>query len=186
MKFSPGQNYNNDRWKCIVPEELHELQKQGTVQLSFSYNPHDQYDLAKYGGVSRFNLFKGKLRTIFSEAIPTDIAQYTGNIEISKKGRLHFHGVLNILDEVLFYLYSIPRLQSAGSYEIDTIEDIVKWKEYCEKQEDYWSEYNPLIQPRIDNLDSKIVFEADTQINRRRMKHKSNMTDIRDYINTSP
>lgn len=54
--------------------------------------------------------------------------------ELSRMGRLHFHGVITIDKIIEFYLYDLHKLKDAGTFEIDTIQDIVKWNEYVYKQ----------------------------------------------------
>lgn len=58
-------------------------------------------------------------------------------LEISKKGRLHFHGTISWPNrETLlhFFLDSIHTLTKCNTYEVDTITDIQKWNTYITKQ----------------------------------------------------
>lgn len=61
------------------------------------------------------------------------------SIEISKLGRLHFHGTLQISSLWKFYYYDVPFLCKEGSFEIDTIKSIDEWQAYVDKNKDEMS-----------------------------------------------
>lgn len=62
-------------------------------------------------------------------------AYYELHLEVSKAGRLHYHGIITPRDE-LDFLLSVPnKFKKLGFYEIDTIDDISIWKEYYTKQD---------------------------------------------------
>lgn len=63
----------------------------------------------------------------------------TGHVylEISPHGRLHFHGVIGILDRYTFYRDMVPQLEDSYTIEIDTIKDEDVWKTYCMKQQEF-------------------------------------------------
>lgn len=58
-------------------------------------------------------------------------------VEISPHGRVHFHGVIGILDRWEFYLNLVPRIEDRYTIEIDTIKDENVWLKYCQKQQEY-------------------------------------------------
>lgn len=55
------------------------------------------------------------------------------SVEISKLGRLHFHGTLTVHKSWQFYYYDVPMLCKEGSFEIDTIGKIDEWQTYIDK-----------------------------------------------------
>lgn len=65
-------------------------------------------------------------------------AEFELYVEVSLKGRLHFHGKVNPKDTLNFLLYGVKILESFGIYEIDTIEDMKTWKKYYMKDQKYW------------------------------------------------
>lgn len=59
-------------------------------------------------------------------------------MEISKGGRLHFHGYIVFKDILSFFLHNVERLQNNFTYEIDEINDLGKWHYYTIKQSHMW------------------------------------------------
>lgn len=58
-------------------------------------------------------------------------------VEVSPHGRIHFHGVLGILDRLDFYVNMVPKIEDAYTIEMDTIKDEAIWKDYCQKQQEW-------------------------------------------------
>jgi len=116
----------SDPHVCMDPEKVEK-----NVVYSFTINPNDanQY-FEKTDRLGRFrdNLY-GKLLLNLAP-----YAKYDIYIEISKKGRLHGHGTIEIIDILNFYLKSIPYLMDFCSYEMDTIASPEVWLKYCTKQ----------------------------------------------------
>lgn len=69
---------------------------------------------------------------LFKHVMP--YAEYKLNVEISRSGRLHMHGVIKFLSIKDFFLYSIYKLMNRAQIEIDTIEDMETWTIYMHKQ----------------------------------------------------
>lgn len=66
-------------------------------------------------------------------------------IEVSKKGRWHFHGFIKIIDRLRFSIYAAPKLCEYGASKMDilhTTDDYAKWLIYCNKQQ---NEMNDLL-----------------------------------------
>jgi len=57
-------------------------------------------------------------------------------VEISKLGRLHFHGTIKISTLWKFYYYDVPKLMKDGAFEIDTISKYEEWMAYVDKNKD--------------------------------------------------
>lgn len=55
--------------------------------------------------------------------------------EFGAYGRWHFHGTIYIKDILKFYVYDLPVLRRHGALEIDTIEDMDEWNDYCLKEQ---------------------------------------------------
>lgn len=76
----------------------------------------------------------------YENSIQTYIYPYVSDYlfvpEISKKGRVHLHGYLKFSDVFLFHLNSIHNLNSIMIVDIDTIDDMIKWKEYIYKDKE--------------------------------------------------
>lgn len=65
---------------------------------------------------------------------------YDLKIEVSCMGKLHMHGVIRIHKVMLFYIYTLQKLQDVATYEIDTKDDTDYWPAYCTKQSDLHKE----------------------------------------------
>lgn len=65
-------------------------------------------------------------------------ARFELYVEVSLRGRLHFHGLIQSKDTLNFHLYGVKLLESFGVYEIDTISDMDHWKKYYMKDQKYW------------------------------------------------
>jgi len=94
--------------------------------------------------------------------------------EISKTGRLHFHGVIKMNDIWQTYFYFLPRLRAYGNIEIDSIrlisddtecmegdtDDMAKWWAYCTKMYHMWpvkiNHYMDNIQVEIEVKGAKV------------------------------
>lgn len=79
-------------------------------------------------------------------------AQYQLYQEVSRTGRLHWHGYLLFTEYeqiTSFYVHDVHRLEMRSKIEVDTIKDLNKWEEYIQKQRRIMSGY----------LDNKIVEE---------------------------
>lgn len=126
-----------DRWKCPKPETIREAE-----WLAFSYNPKDQPML---NPTNRVDPFTDHLKTWHTEEIAffnrLKYCEIECRLEVSSQGRLHVHGRIAVKDIVRFFTVDIRRLQARGTYEIDTIQDPVKWDQYCRKQSENMSEF---------------------------------------------
>lgn len=62
-------------------------------------------------------------------------ADYDIYTEISRKGRIHCHGVIRITDYIKYYVQYARKLDRLDSMnvDLDTISDMDKWLEYCRK-----------------------------------------------------
>jgi len=54
-------------------------------------------------------------------------------MEISSRGRLHYHGRINIVN-IISFICALRMISLHGTYEIDTIKDKEIWDNYCVKQ----------------------------------------------------
>lgn len=114
------------------------------VTYAFTYNPSDKHQY--FGQSNRLNKCVADLDTImFYKSMRYEIYP-----ELSRKGRIHFHGYV-IFDEIVdSYMYSIPFLLKHGTVVIKQIDDSVTWMQYCCKQYKFheWCNYQ-LIQTPI-------------------------------------
>lgn len=61
--------------------------------------------------------------------------------EISPTGRLHYHGVLTVIDTVMFLWHDVQIIREHAQCEIDTIADTKVWEEYITKQKHLMEKY---------------------------------------------
>lgn len=134
------KNQKKPKYGCPEPEYIKEGQ-----DYSFTMNPLIQYfddpirrlkvfiETKKF--LSKFTCIQGVLYN-----------------EVSRNGRLHFHGTINIKSSYEFFVYCVPQLQAYCTYEIDELNHPEIWYKYCIKQSCIWGtvprllfEYTPTI-----------------------------------------
>lgn len=121
----------DSKFKIIKPEEC-----LPNILYSFSYNPESQPTVQRFYNISLkcFESWSQEIYEIFTSLRNCTIRTY---MEISKAGRLHFHGYIKIQDIVNFYFYDLKKLKHYGTFEIDFINDPLKWDLYIKKQKPY-------------------------------------------------
>lgn len=122
-------------YSCLKPE----LIVRG-IEYSFSYNPEDQPKFEQF--------YKVKLDTLKSWSeyyaklfLSLKYASIYCVMEISSKGRFHYHGTISIDDIARFIINDLAKLRHYGTYEIDIINDKDKWDKYVHKQQDFMEKY---------------------------------------------
>jgi len=107
---------------------------------SFSFNPQSQPLFERFYNVKLNTLssWSNEQYEIFKNLkhCSVQICQ-----ESSSRGRLHFHGYIQIHNIIPFYLNTIKHLSHYGTYEIDEINDKDKWDTYVYKQQDIMKPY---------------------------------------------
>lgn len=61
--------------------------------------------------------------------------------ELSPTGRLHYHGVLTVIDTIQFLWHDVQIIREHAQCEIDTIKEMKVWEEYISKQYHLMKEY---------------------------------------------
>ena len=100
------------------------------IDYAFSYNPESQPGSYSSDRLQKWWIEMAKLFGSF-KASTVNLS-----VEISKLGRLHFHGTIKISSLWKFYYYDVPKLMSDGSFEIDTINKHDEWMAYVDKNKD--------------------------------------------------
>lgn len=124
MTHNSSFNKNN-----ILEPKLVEINKEYT----FTLNPSDKY---QYWDNTMDDRIKKSvdhcnkiLRTYGSMKVKL-------HMDFSRTGRIHWHGTIRFPSTEsikIFYLKYFHELQEEHQIEMDTIEDIEKWNEYCTK-----------------------------------------------------
>lgn len=117
---------SNAKCTFLKPENIVE----GTI-YAFTYNPSTQ-PYRDGIGPNPIKFWWDNIVDEFNEYKYCELMLYP---EISSMGRLHFHGVIIILDTAKFYYYTVPEMVKNASIEMDTVKDELVWYEYCTKQE---------------------------------------------------
>lgn len=121
--------FKNNNKNNIVSPELIEV---GT-QYSFNFSPSD--DRQFWNNVDRIGSLKTYFTTFILKRSSMHIDAY---MEISRNGRLHFHGTCKFLKQehiIEFFVDHLHYIQNNGIIEIDTISDLDKWLVYCRKSQ---------------------------------------------------
>lgn len=143
--IAPQVFKKHDAHCCLKPEKT-----PSNTPLSISLSPSDKQQY--YENPKRLEVFRSQLygRLLIHVA---PYASYDLYVEISEAGRLHCHGTISIKDVLGFYLYAIPFMRDAMTYEIDTINDMQTWINYCTKGAHMFSDgLNPRITSTKDPL----------------------------------
>lgn len=98
------------------------------VTYAFSYNPSDKHQY--FSQTNRLN----KCIVDLDSILLYKSMKYELYPELSRKGRIHFHGYITFENIIEAYLYAIPHMLKHGTMTIIPIEDSVKWMQYCCKQ----------------------------------------------------
>lgn len=139
MRKKPTDNYkkyNSRRHKVVPPEEM----VVGKT-YSFSYNPVKQpYQMLSKIGNSMVDLitWHNYNDMIFKSMKNCKIRVVP---EISSSRRWHYHGMIEITDVMKFFIEDLYKMNDISSYEIDEINDLEKWSNYCSKQEKIMKPY---------------------------------------------
>lgn len=69
------------------------------------------------------------------KAVRKDVLQVSNNIVlyVERQNRFHFHGYITITNLSTFIFHDIDLLKNIGQLDIDTIDDMDVWLEYCTK-----------------------------------------------------
>lgn len=119
---------NNFKLSVLSPEEV-----DNNKFYTFTFNPRVQPVRSKAGfKCSAFSEWQTDVLRTLRRSVN---AQYNICIELSRGGRLHYHGTIKILNIINFYIQDLPALLEEGMLEIDTIKDDEVWTTYCHKQE---------------------------------------------------
>lgn len=109
-----------EKHKAPSPEDV------DTKQLySFNFNPIKQPKVGQLGS------YLNKIWDEIDGCINCTVQMVP---ELSRLGRLHFHGIVSIDKIMQFYLSDIHKLMKEGTVYIDTIDDLGLWNEYMFKQ----------------------------------------------------
>lgn len=103
------------------------------TDYAFSYNPESQPVSYASDRLQKWWIEMAKLFGSF-KGCTVNI-----KVEISKLGRLHFHGTIKISTLWKFYYYDVPKLMKDGAFEIDTIGKHDEWMAYVDKNKDEMS-----------------------------------------------
>lgn len=102
------------------------------IAYAITINPSDDFQYFKYDDDERLEEFIGYWSARI-QVMRCDLSLHT---EVSKMGRLHFHGIIKFPTIGCirnFYLTDIRKLSLQSMVQITAITDRVKWDEYCTK-----------------------------------------------------
>lgn len=114
---------NNGKPRDIIPkpEDL-----RGDVSYAFSINPESQF----FGDVKRVT----RVINVMRRTLNSDTISYRIYPEVSRTGRIHFHGYLRIWDTGRFYVYLVPELLKIATITLEEIFNDEIWEDYIIKQ----------------------------------------------------
>lgn len=141
MKKTPYDGYNSRAYKAIPPEEM------SNDLMTFTFNPNFTPWDEKIMDITTYH---NDLMDVFGQLKYCKIKLYH---EISSSGKWHLHGFIIITDKMKFTLFDFKILKEHGTFEVDTITDMIKWKEYVFKQRN-------LMIPLLEEY--KIPYEVNT------------------------
>lgn len=119
MTFQKKQNILSP--ELVVPK----------TDYAYTICPND--DFQHWNGEDRVKTFKRYAVNFILKSCPAKLDLW---MEISRTGRLHWHGRINFpsYEHIrLFYIDYIHKFLKDNMVELDTIEDELKWSTYCSK-----------------------------------------------------
>lgn len=117
--------------KCPKPEDITELRF-----YAFTLNPKDQpFNLLRHADIVAFF---DDVRLLISKMHGCELKLV---VEASKKGRLHFHGLIGITNKMWFFFHDIHTLNNYGNFDIEPITEPFMWDLYIYKNRDMMSEW---------------------------------------------
>jgi len=116
---------STSRWTLPAMEHA-----KSNIDYAFSYNPESQP--VSYAS-DRLQKWWIEMAKLFGSLKGCTVNL---SVEISKLGRLHFHGTIKISTLWKFYYYDVPKLMKDGAFEIDTISKYEEWMAYVDKNKD--------------------------------------------------
>jgi len=78
---------------------------------------------------------------LYKDILNKYLNKYELYLEVSPKGRIHYHGTINIKDIIGFLLYVIPQLENTCNVCIKNIDNADEWKTYYSKQQELVRHY---------------------------------------------
>lgn len=136
-------SYGNDPYDCLEPEDM-----QPDTWYAFTINPsnkkqffeHGIKDFYKDGLIMDYqkaasNRLTAQLNETKKQLNKMYNIQYDLRLELSHKGRIHYHGYIKVKDVKIFYLIDIVQLQELFTYSIKDIKDPEIWDQYIKKQD---------------------------------------------------
>lgn len=100
------------------------------TSYAITYNPCDK--IQHFRAHDRLTLCTAEvLEKVFFSMHTFEIVLYP---EISKKGRIHYHGYITVFDKDAFYCHNIHHLMTHGTCVIKAISDKAVWFKYIMKQ----------------------------------------------------
>lgn len=124
--------FANPKHSLIAPEEVNP-----SATYTFTISPREQYTNG-----STNTILKQHLQNILSiiNKLGTHKDYYFKLYpELSKTGRLHYHGIIRISNPFNFFL-NLQKVIDDCTMEIDTIEDPDVWTQYTQKQAHLWKD----------------------------------------------
>lgn len=134
----------------------HAMFKDGDY-ISITMNTRDSL---QYFNFSTQRRLRYAVRVYYNIArLLTNIGTFELRPELSRGGRLHYHGTLKLYDSFEFHVHVIPILKEVCNLDLDTIDDMAVWKAYCAKDsgtmEPGLTKHALPYELRNDNLDIK-------------------------------
>lgn len=104
---------------------------------AFSFNPEHQTNLYdKKSDSFQYTYALVKMDQYMKKMlVKLKASAYLMYQELSPLGRIHYHGYIQILNIVDFFVYDVPLLKSYGTFCIKPIDDAALWAEYVRKQQ---------------------------------------------------
>lgn len=120
-----------DNGSSVVAPDVY--MRDGYSKLTITINPARQ----EFGSLDRFIIVTGLIYKLLKSLKHANYYMYP---ELSGKGRIHYHGWLEIHDVPQFYLMDVPRLIEHGHIKIDTHDGTDKWDIYITKSTGYMND----------------------------------------------
>ncbi len=116
-----------------MADPTNKIKKSGMLQNNIYYSctmsPSDQHQFFRSNSLQRVSLFYKDTFGLLSSFV-LDYATLKLVLEITSRGRLHYHGTIMFHDSFGYHLNGAYHLSQSMNVDIDTIDNMDNWERY--------------------------------------------------------
>lgn len=132
----------NEKNPILAPQVMLEEYKKldaSILTVAITINPDNEFQFLDQIGSERIKKATNHIKYLVRKHSQLDLELH---IDISKRGRIHWHGLLRFRDiKHIRYFYEefVPQMTTQHTMEVDTISNMENWMKYCNKTKLLWN-----------------------------------------------